>query len=177
MAKPVTTLTYAQAEALALALMQEHGLTDAGWAFQWSRGKRRLGETRIERRRDPRTGKTTQRKFIRLSRHLVDMNPEPVVRDVILHEIAHAIAGIENGHNHVWRAACRKVGAKPQRLADESVETPEGRYALACKLCNKELARRHRRTSPAKLKNAYCKACGPSSLGKLVIREAGNKGS
>lgn len=168
-----TTLTRAQAQKLALKLMAKHGLTADGWAFQWSQGKRRLGETRIQQHRDPRTGKTTQRKTIRLSKHLVAMNPEAVVRDVILHEIAHAIAGIENGHNHLWRAACRKVGAKPQRLADESVETVPGRYALICNACNRELARRHRRTTPGKLKNAYCKACGPSSMGKLVIREVG----
>lgn len=115
-------------------------------------------------------------KRIRLSKHLVAMNPEPVVRDVILHEIAHAIAGIENGHNHVWQAACRKVGAKPQRLADESIRVVEGRYAIVCTRCQAELARRHRKPSPKTLAQSYCKHCGRDSIGKLIARDtAGEK--
>lgn len=165
------TLTPQQAERLAKDLMQTHGLPHAGWTFQWSQGKRRLGETSIRKTRDPRTGKTKTVKAIKLSKHLVAHNPEPIVRDVILHEIAHAIAGLENGHNHVWKAACKKVGAKPQRLADESVQVVPERYAIVCKQCAQELTRRHRRPTPKTLANAYCKHCGPKSLGKLKVIE------
>ena len=164
-------LTHDQAEQLARSLMQQHGVTADAWQFEWSRGKRRLGETSIRQARDRKTGQVKQIKAIRLSRHLVEMNPEPIVRDVILHEIAHALAGIKNGHNHVWRAACKKVGAKPQRLADESVQAIEGRYAIVCTLCDRELARRHRRSHPDRLANAYCKDCGPTSTGKLKTVE------
>lgn len=169
----VDTLTHEQAEALARALMQQHGLTDAGWDFKWSHGKRRLGATQIGKTRDRKTGRLKETRAIVLSRHLVDLNPEPVVRDVILHEIAHALAGIQNGHNHVWREMCMKVGAKPQRLADEQVVTVQGRYAVVCTQCNEELTRRHRRTAPAKLRRAYCKACGPKSAGKLRLIDKG----
>ena len=167
------TLTHEQAEHLARSLMDQHGVTAEGWVFQWSRGKRRLGETSIRQRRDRTTGQTKTIKAIRLSRHLVAMNPEPIVRDVILHEIAHALAGLENGHNAVWRAACEKVGAKPQRLADETVRVAEGRYAIVCGQCNEQIGTRHRRSSPKSLARAYCKRCGPGSAGKLKLVATG----
>lgn len=162
-------LTHPQAEQLARALMQQHGIAAKGWTFQWSHGKRRMGETRIQQTRDPRTGKVVKHKLIRLSKHLVAMNPQSIVRDVILHEIAHAFAGIQNGHNQVWKAACIKVGAKPQRLADETVEVVQSRYAIVCNLCQSELAQRHRQSSPKSLANAYCKHCGKESQGKLKL--------
>lgn len=162
-------LTPAEAEQLALALMREHGVTAKGWRFAWSRGKRRLGETSIRKTRDRTHGRVQKIKAIRLSKYLVERNPEPVVRDVILHEIAHALAGLEHGHDAVWKAMCKKVGAKPQRLADESVEVVQGAYALICTSCNRELARRHRRSSPERLANRYCRDCGPKALGKLKV--------
>lgn len=163
------TDTLHHAEQLARALMQEHGVIDQGWDFQWSNGKRRMGEASIRQKRDRKTGKTTTVKTIRLSKHLVAMNPEPIVRDVILHEIAHALAGLENGHNHIWRAACKKVGAKPQRLADKTVQVVEGRYAIFCQQCQESIGTRHRRSSPEQLARAYCKHCGPDSIGKLKL--------
>lgn len=35
--------------------------------------------------------------------------------DTGLHEIAHALAGWEHGHDAEWRRWCRKVGAEPKR--------------------------------------------------------------
>lgn len=31
-------------------------------------------------------------------------------KDTLLHEIAHAIAGVENDHNHVWKNICTQIG-------------------------------------------------------------------
>jgi len=44
--------------------------------------------------------------------------PEEQVRDTILHEIAHAIAGHKAGHGWQWKAECRRIGANPNRTAD-----------------------------------------------------------
>ena len=169
MANSAAHMTIPQAQRLAEALMRAHGLTDAGWSFKWGNGKRRLGAAETRRARDPITRKPVEHKAIRLSRHLVALNPEPVVRDVILHEIAHALVGIEAGHSRAWREMCLKIGAKPQRLADEGVRVIEGRYAIVCTACDAELGRRHRRVSPAKLAKSYCRACGPRSTGKLAV--------
>ena len=65
----------------ARSLMDEHGL--ASWTFRFSAAERRLGECR------------EREKVIRLSRrHAVHGDPREV-RDTILHEIAHALAGAE----------------------------------------------------------------------------------
>ena len=34
------------------------------------------------------------------------------ITQTILHEIAHAIAGIENGHNFYWKAIAQDIGVK-----------------------------------------------------------------
>lgn len=55
---------------------------------------------------------------IRLSRHWMAHIPEAEIRDTILHEIAHAIAGHKAGHGWEWKAVCRRIGANPNRIAD-----------------------------------------------------------
>ena len=92
----------------ARALMDEHGLHE--WAFRFSAARGRLGECR-ERER-----------LIRLSRrHAVDGDPREV-RDTILHEIAHALAGAKARHGPAWKAAAKRVGAIPKARAEESEE-------------------------------------------------------
>ncbi|MEX0886831.1 MAG: SprT-like domain-containing protein [Phycisphaeraceae bacterium] len=160
------------AERLALSLMRQHGLIDAGWRFRWSRGKRQLGAAQVRPRRDARTGQVTYVRTIRLSQHLVQLNPDAEVRDTILHEIAHALVGVEHGHDAAWRAVCRQIGARPQRLAGEEVVTPPARYELVCPGCERVLGQRHRRVNVRWLKRVYCRFCGPASKGRLAVRDA-----
>jgi hypothetical protein len=50
-----------------------------------------------------------------------------------LHEIAHAVAGAHNGHNHEWVKACRQVGANPTRTGgEEVVAIPPYRAECTC---------------------------------------------
>lgn len=35
---------------------------------------------------------------------------EDMMRDTILHELAHSIAGLDNGHNHIWYRICKAIG-------------------------------------------------------------------
>ena len=96
-------------------LMDEHGLH--GWTFRFSAAKSRLGECR-ERER-----------HIRLSRrHAVNGDPREV-RDTILHEIAHALAGAKAGHGPAWKAVARRIGATPKARAEESEEARASRQA------------------------------------------------
>lgn len=153
------------AEKLALHLMAKWKCD--GWAFKWSHGKRQLGCAAIRKNRA--TGEVVSRQ-LRLSRYLVDLNHEPEVRDTILHEIAHIKAGLENGHNSVWKAWCVKVGARPERCYDASqVNVVAPKYLIVCKSCNKVIGKRMRRMRD--IKRRYCKSCGPTSMGKLVIRQ------
>ena len=99
----------------ARALMDEHGLHE--WTFRFSAARGRLGECR-ERER-----------LIRLSRrHAVNGDPREV-RDTILHEIAHALAGAKARHGPAWKAVARRLGATPKARAEEGEDARAGREA------------------------------------------------
>jgi len=120
----------------AKALMTAHGV--GSLAFEFDRGKRRLGCTHFVT-----IGNTSLAKKITLSRHYAVLLPEDEIRDVILHEIAHALAGHKAGHGPVWKAAARKVGAKPKRCAAPSA-SPEASVTAECPECFRPLAAQHR---------------------------------
>jgi predicted SprT family Zn-dependent metalloprotease len=128
--------------AQARRLMDAHGLHN--WSFAYNRRKRSLGVCQFRRRR------------IELSIHLLEHNPAAEVRDTILHEIAHALVGPGHGHDRVWKEMCRKVGARPERIAHEA-HMPPGRWQAGCGACGK-VYHRHRR--PPRLDGWYCRGCG-----------------
>lgn len=103
---------------MARDLMDDHGL--ALWSFAFDNAKRRCGNCDFGRRK------------ITLSRHYVAMNDEWEIRDTILHEIAHAIAGFKAGHGPDWRKVAVRIGATPKRCADASVEMPKAPWKLVC---------------------------------------------
>ena len=90
----------AQVAAMARALMDEHGLAD--WTFAFLEAERRLGDCHFQDR------------VIRLGRaHALD-GSEAEIRDTVLHEIAHALAGPEARHGPEWKAIARRIGATPR---------------------------------------------------------------
>src|SRR5581483_6001841 len=98
---------------LACRLLVQHGLAD--WNFCFNHRKIYMGVCRHSRKR------------IELSRHFVEVNSDELIRDVILHEIAHALVGPMHGHDDVWRQKCLEIGARPNReCADAAM--PAGRW-------------------------------------------------
>ncbi|TDE94808.1 M48 family peptidase [Occultella glacieicola] len=89
------------AHALAHELLAEHGLT--GWTFGFDNAKRRAGACRYDRRR------------ITISRYLTELHAPDQVRDTLLHEIAHALAGHGAGHGPRWRRIALSIGCSAQR--------------------------------------------------------------
>jgi len=154
-----------EAQALTIRLMNDHGIWQQGWRFGWMNGKRIMGMVR-ERVRD-----FVRTKTLLLSRHMVRLNDESVVRNTILHEIAHAIAGLDNGHNYVWKAVCIAVGANPERCANPAkVNQVKHKYQVACQCCNHVLSAHHRRPNFNRLQRSYCSTCGQEkSFGKLIV--------
>ena len=161
----------AKAQAICSRLMRKHGLTEQGWTFRWSNAKREIGSAQVRTIKDPKTRKKSERRTIVLSRPLVQLNDEEQIRDTILHEIAHALAGVEHGHDHVWKAVCKKIGAIPKRIAGEEVNTVDARYQLICRCCQQVLAHRHRQIDSKRIKRSYCNHCGRKSLGKLRVHD------
>ena len=133
------------------SLMREHGLLDSGWTWKWDNGKRRFGVCRYGSRQ------------LGFSRPLFSLNSEDECRDTVLHEIAHAIAGHAAGHGPEWRAVCRRIGAKPERLA-RGIERPPAKWLITCP-CGRNNFRRDRLTE--KMKRSICSTCREP----LIIRE------
>ncbi len=143
-----------EARQLALDLLSQQSLP--AWTFAWNRRKRSLGLCRYRERR------------IELSVYFVHANDEEQVRETILHEIAHALAGEKAGHGAAWKAMCRRVGCKPERCDKGVAVMPAGTWRAACPACGKEY-NRHRR--PAKRARYWCRACGPEK--GMVVFERG----
>lgn len=141
------------ASVMARRLMAEHGL--GGWTFRFNRAKRCLGLCVYGPKR------------IELSWHFVRRNDEAAVRDTVLHEIAHALAGPKAGHGPKWKAMCRRVGAKPERC-DREAAMPPGRWRATCPGCGQTFTR-HRR--PMSGRSYSCRRCGPEQ-GRIAFHRA-----
>ena len=109
------------AATLAESLMAHHGLTETGWTFKMDRATARLGFCQY----GP--------KIISMGAVYVESADEAAVRDTVLHEIAHALAGafvltptgaiVRNrqghatkiGHGWQWKIQAREIGCSGQR--------------------------------------------------------------
>lgn len=169
--RPLTAKALA-AQNLAVALMARHGL-DSSWRFRFNHARRRMGMCYYPARRvqlwPPRVLVRPGR--IELSIHFVERNGDEEIRDTILHEIAHALAGQKAGHGPRWRQIAQAIGARPERCS-LTATMPKGRWLAVCPNCNRE---HHRHRRPRSLGGYHCRACGPE-LGAITWRR-GSSGS
>lgn len=106
---------------LAMLHMEEHGLFDECWHFEFENCKRSLGRCHYMEEK------------ITLSKWYVELNEEADVEDTILHEIAHALSWIRygamgRGHGRLWKDICVEIGARPERLHKGILEYPNNHY-------------------------------------------------
>lgn len=122
-------------------LMVEHGLDE--WRFGFDRGLWRAGFCRYELR------------LITLSRAITELNTWSAMKDVVLHEIAHALVGKHaSAHGREWQAKALEIGAPPTRFID-SVQTPPRKWEATC-LCEGRVFKRHQRPAD---KSRCCRTC------------------
>lgn len=76
--------------------LRRHGL--AGWTFRLSRIESRVGRCFHDLKK------------IDMSRPFAFLNTWELIRDVMLHEIAHALVGAGHGHDKFWEAKARELG-------------------------------------------------------------------
>lgn len=113
-------MEYYKATQLAHDLMLEHGLAQQGWTLQYNnRFRNVLGRCKY------------RQKLIELGTQYVKANGIEAVKDTILHEIAHAIAGNKAGHGVEWQNVCRRIGAKPNQFASVEEKIVRHAYRLA----------------------------------------------
>ena len=121
--------------------MTKHNLSD--WYFKFDRAARRFGVCNYTKKR------------ISLSYTLTELNSEEKVLDTIRHEIAHALVGVHQGHNYIWRRKALEIGCNGKRCySSEDTQTPTGKYQLKCDTCG-QVINRHKMT-----KHTLKTACG-----------------
>jgi predicted SprT family Zn-dependent metalloprotease len=135
------------AEARARELFIAHGLMR--WSFGFDRAVRRAGQCSYRERR------------ITLSRHFVEASTEAQIEQVLLHEVAHALAGQAAGHGLKWRQLATSLGYRHERIDGRELAQAKARWvghcpeghehfrqrratqALSCKLCSPRFDSRH----------------------------------
>jgi len=136
---------------LATSLMTEHGLTASGWTFDFDNGKRRFGACHWR-------GKNK----ITLSSALTqaNINKPEIIRDVVLHEIAHALAGPRAHHGPAWKSMARRIGANPTRCYDSNgVTGVDAPYTATCGGCGATF-RKFRKPRAQRACAACCRRAG-----------------
>lgn len=96
-----------------------------------------------------------------ISSYFIPNLNEGEIKDTILHEIAHIIAGYKSGHKHLWQKACRSLGIDPARIKNVKEQRNIERTAKwigICPVCNKNY---YAYRSGKKIKNSIWRcSCG-----------------
>jgi predicted SprT family Zn-dependent metalloprotease len=128
-------------ETLAQELIKKHldNHQNGIWWFKWMSSTRALG-----RCRQPRLG--IGEGTIELNEDFVlHSNDLTEIKDVILHEIAHALAGHAAGHGRLWKHYAMSIGARPNRCSDsesfKEVVAQNAKYVATCPKCGQKYYR------------------------------------
>jgi len=141
------------AEQMAITLMNNHGLLQAGWKFKWDKAISSAGCCHFSS------------STITLSRHLIPLMPESEVRDIILHEIAHALVGVNHAHDVVWKAKAIEIGCSGNRCYDSNYSV-KPKYKAIC--INGHISYGHRRL------HASCGVCSSHFNEKYLLKYQSN---
>lgn len=95
---------------LARSMMDEHGLTH--WSFGFDNGIQRLGVCFHGRQR------------IQLSKTFVKLNDEEKIKQVILHEIAHALSPRYERHGAIWKKTALAIGCIDPKSYTSAISPP-----------------------------------------------------
>ena len=91
---------------LAASKMERHGLTRQSWTVKYDRARARAGQCRHRAR------------VLSFSRNLIVRGSPADMRNTLLHEIAHALAGPMHGHDRTWRDIALQIGCDGNRCHD-----------------------------------------------------------
>jgi hypothetical protein len=104
----IASINLQELAAIAELEFLRHSLQD--WSFGLARTKRRQGVCKYQSKRNE------------IAKYYATHNPPEKVIDMLLLEIAHALAGPKARHGPTWKAVARKLGATP-RAYDTCRET------------------------------------------------------
>lgn len=129
------------------AMMNEHGLIEKGWTFEINNSKRIMGLCKHNIKTLNFSGN-----FLRS-----DMSE---IKNCILHEIAHALAGPGHGHDSYWKAVARSIGCTGDRCyeVEDVVNIAKPQFYLQCPTCNRKWMRFRIKRSLIGRPSRCCKA-------------------
>ena len=143
------SLSLPSAGALAGELMRQHLGTE--WQFRFDHAKRRAGACHYHTRE------------ITVSRYFIAQATADEFRQVLLHEIAHALAGPATGHGPVWRRTARSIGYTGRRTLGKDFAGDLAAWVGTC-----PGGHSHRRFRKPK-HTASCSKCWPRFDARYVI--------
>lgn len=134
---------------LAQRLMEQHGLMEKGWRFKFDRAKTICGQCDFDHR------------VISISKHYATdpKVPNSDIKNTILHEIAHALAGCQASHGPLWKAIAIGIGCDGA-TTNKTWRGAPSKYRISCK-CGAINARRHKIT-----RRKVCGKCGTLDIRK-----------
>jgi predicted SprT family Zn-dependent metalloprotease len=125
---------------LAKLKMQEHGLQEP-WEFIFDSAKQRAGLCNYTDHQ------------ISLSKYLVEYHNLDQSEQVILHEVAHALAGKDAGHGPNWKQIAKSIGYRGEKFTGKEIAEQTAKWIGECKNGH----RHYRYKSPrAQLACGYC---------------------
>jgi len=134
----------------ALDLMNQHGVFEKDYHLELDRSKSRLGLC------------NHTKKKITISKNFVEQQDWDVIKNTVLHEIAHALVGPNHGHNHVWRQQAMAIGCNGMRCSNVKLDVP-AKYEAFCAGCDKVVGHYHRKPKYLNGGGSYThKTCGSS---------------
>jgi SprT protein len=123
-----------QAQIIAERLMQQHGLIEKGWRFEWDSAPSRAGCC------------NHGKKVISLSKRVSEINPRTHVVDTMLHEIAHALVGRRpRPHGVAWKNQARAIGCTASVTCTAETRTTLHLWTGNCPKCGNTVERYVRR--------------------------------
>jgi predicted SprT family Zn-dependent metalloprotease len=125
---------------LAKDKMHEHGLAGS-WEFVFDSAKQRAGLCNYSDHK------------ISLSKYIVEYHSIDQSEQVILHEIAHALAGKSAGHGPNWKNKAKSIGYKAEKFTGKEIAEQTAKWVGECRNGH----RHYRFKSPkAALSCLYC---------------------
>ena len=138
-------------KALAERKIAEH-LDLENWKFEFDSAKRRAGLCNY-----------TEQK-IQLSKYHVDIHSVDENMQVVLHEVAHAMAGSEAAHSKVWLATAKRIGYRAEKFTGKEIAQETAPWIGVCPMGHKHY--RYRR--PKQM--VSCALCTKNFDSRYVIR-------
>lgn len=93
---------------------------DPSWSFAFDNAKRRAGLCNYTNKR------------ISVSKYLAGRYEDDEIHQILLHEVAHAIAGPKAGHGPRWKAIGKEIGYEGKRLHDGAIAEEHASWVGHC---------------------------------------------